>query len=117
MDMAAPLTLLFVDKCPYCDEVKPQVKAILEGTGIELDIRKPKIQEHKELNLPGFPSLVIDGEDGNLVLNGSKLGKVLSALVPFIKADILAGKKPNMKRLLVDARFRLKEVEEAVSSE
>lgn len=59
-----PVTLLYVDNCPACEQAKPRIVEFCDSRSIPLVVRKPRLEETRFLTrqlgrLPSYPTLLV----------------------------------------------------------
>ncbi len=83
--MALQITVFYVDRCSYCIPVKKRMAELAKKHNFPLDVRKPRNDEAEELNLPGYPSILIPAKPVNVILNGADSVEAFEKMLPLLK--------------------------------
>jgi hypothetical protein len=75
--VAAEAVFFVASNCPLCKEVQPKVLELFEDWSIPLVVRKPSLQELRQLRLRGFPSLLLPFLTPPMLLAGSGIAEWL----------------------------------------
>lgn len=94
------VTYLRVDNCPHCDAAQPKVEALCKLNGIPLLIRKPRLGEVQELDIPGFPAIVIDS-DPKVILAGAEAYTLLEKIMPPLCTVMVTAMSPTVEDLAI----------------